>query len=345
MASVREETWRPGDGPGLPVVTLEVDGMRCRIAPQLGFNCLSWEVQTQTGWRELLWTAPDIDINPVATRSGIPILFPFPNRIRDGRFCWEGKAYQLPRNSQGKHAIHGFACYRPWAGVDLIQAQASDPLGKVFPVSAAATFDSRNHEDLQQLWPSNYLCEAKYTLGTMGILKLRFSVENTGDENLPFGLGFHPYYRIPAHQARLALRSMHSELEMEAWELNDLLPTGQFVPLTSAERDYVDGKPLGDHHLDDVYRLEHPEEGPAVCTVMDPSGLTILTLLPSAFSTLVLFTPAHREAVCVEPYSCTTDAINLYQRGVEETGLRVLKPRQSWSTEFEWQTTWVPGLH
>ena len=29
------------------------------------------------------------------TRSGFPILFPFPNRIRDGKFDWQGNTYQL----------------------------------------------------------------------------------------------------------------------------------------------------------------------------------------------------------------------------------------------------------
>src|SRR5215813_5149846 len=48
-----------------------------------------------------------------------PILFPFPNRIRDGRFTWEGKEFHLPLNDPAKkNAIHGFACQRVWRVVD-----------------------------------------------------------------------------------------------------------------------------------------------------------------------------------------------------------------------------------
>jgi aldose 1-epimerase len=42
----------------------------------------------------------------------------------------------------------------------------------------------------------------------------------------------------------------------------------------------------------------------------------------------VAFTPPHRLAVCLEPYTCTTDAINLEQQGVN-AGWRVLKPGTS----------------
>jgi aldose 1-epimerase len=47
------------------------------------------------------------------------VLFPFPNRIRDGRFTWDGREYRLPPNDPAmKNAIHGFACRRPWRVVD-----------------------------------------------------------------------------------------------------------------------------------------------------------------------------------------------------------------------------------
>ena len=52
----------------------------------------------------------------------------------------------------------------------------------------------------------------------------------------------------------------------------------------------------------------------------------------SDFRELVLFTPGHRQAMCLEPYTCATDAINLHQRGVD-AGWRVLPSGESWSAE------------
>ncbi len=340
MPSAREEIWKPGDGPGVPVITLEVDGARCRVAPQLGFNCLNWEVDTGRGWRELLWTSPDLDVNPVPTRSGIPILFPFPNRIRHGRFNWEGKAYQLPLNSHGKHAIHGFVCYRPWKAVEIVPASASDPVSRLFPHTVRAQFDSRDHVDLKGLWQSDYVCTASYWLSTYGAFQFRFTVENVGDANLPMGLGLHPYFRIHADTARLAFSAHPGEVKFQAWELDDLVPTGHLVPLMSDEQEFLEGKVLGEHHLDDVYLLGWPEEPDAVvlCALTDnDSGGMVVSKFRREYPTVVLFTPPHREAVCIEPYTCTTDAINLFSQGVREAGLKILKPGQVWKTMFEWK--------
>ena len=89
---------------------------RAEIWPSFGCNCLRWSVTGPTGPIEMLYVAPDWESNPVPTRSGIPVLFPFPNRIRDGQFTFDGRDYQLPINGpNGKNAIHGFACRNPGA--------------------------------------------------------------------------------------------------------------------------------------------------------------------------------------------------------------------------------------
>src|SRR5436190_24204354 len=81
-------------------------GSLVEVWPAHGFNCLRWRV----GGQDLLYSAPDWAENPVPTRRGVPILFPFPNRIRDGKFRHGGRTFQLPKNDSTKaNAIHGFA--------------------------------------------------------------------------------------------------------------------------------------------------------------------------------------------------------------------------------------------
>jgi aldose 1-epimerase len=48
----------------------------------------------------------------------------------------------------------------------------------------------------------------------------------------------------------------------------------------------------------------------------------------------VAFTPPHRQGLCLEPYTCTTDAVNLQQRGVD-AGWLVLPPGATWSGVVE----------
>src|SRR5262245_21435731 len=88
------------------------DGSQAVIAPALGGNCVSWRIDG----REVLYSPPLAELAQRPTRGGIPILCPFPNRIRDGRFTWDGRMYQLDRNdSTGTNAIHGFTPRAEWS--------------------------------------------------------------------------------------------------------------------------------------------------------------------------------------------------------------------------------------
>ena len=127
----------------------------------------------------------------------------------------------------------------------------------------------------------------------------------------PFGLGYHPYFattpdcriQTPA-QAR--------------WELVDGLPTGRRLPV-AGDFDLREPKPVSNLTLDDVYTdLPNVPAGPARLIErgrVEYPGLGVLRIRTEpAFRELVLFTPPHRKAVCLEPYTCPTDAIHLQER-------------------------------
>src|SRR5262249_38871772 len=88
--------------PGVPgpIILLEESSgaAQAAIAPGYGFNCYHWQVQQPAGLLNLLYADPEHFASGRPTRSGIPILAPFPNRVRDGHFTWDGKEYELPRN-------------------------------------------------------------------------------------------------------------------------------------------------------------------------------------------------------------------------------------------------------
>ena len=161
------------------------------VWPGFGCNCLRWRVAGPAGPLELLYVAPDWDSNPVPTRSGNPVLFPFPNRIRAGRYTWAGRDYQLPLNdSTQQNAIHGFTPRHAWrvgnaGGGDESAFAALEFLG------------SRDAPECRALWPADYRLTLTWTL-TARALTLHAAVQNPDRVPLPFGLGFHPYFRVPA---------------------------------------------------------------------------------------------------------------------------------------------------
>ena len=304
------------------------------IWPSHGFNCLRWRLNTGNGLQDLLYCAADWDKNPVPTRSGVPILFPFPNRIRDGKFTFGWKDYAMPANDPAhKNAIHGFAPRHAW---------------RVFGYS----FDEQSawiHADFQPsidapetlgLWPGDYILSVVYRL-TGNALRLECGVNNVGSSALPFGLGFHPYFRFPCSDENLDRYKLLAPAR-SIWELVDSLPTGELKPVPD-ELNFNGSRRLANINLDTLYGdLGAVSEGPGGLLLRAelgheefPGALQVWT--SPDFREMVLFTPPHRQAFCIEPYTCATDAVNLRDRGVD-AGWKVLPPGEIWTgiVEFRW---------
>ena len=300
------------------VYTLADDagGATAEVWPALGFNCVRWSVRTQSGGvGPVLYTAPDWETNPVPTRSGHPILFPFPNRLKAGHFTFEGKEYQLPLNeSSGRHAIHGFTPKSAWRVVGVTATDDAAEITGEFRISL-------DRPDVLACWPGDLILTVTYRL-TVSALEVRCRVRNPGAGNVPFGLGYHPYFCLPSlPDAATDGMVLHAPAR-SLWVAENSLATGEKVP-TPAAVDFTWPRPVGDAVLDTLYG-DLPPETSARATLSHPHAPETVTVTADpAFRELLVFMPSHRRAVAVEPYTCATDALNLSARGVD-AGLRVL---------------------
>jgi aldose 1-epimerase len=300
-------------------------GSTAKIAPALGFNC--FDFQARVGDE----TVPVIDASSQFARGsekpsghGIPILFPFPNRIRAGRYSWNGKNYEITASNapfHGDNAIHGFCLDRPWR----VTSRGPD-----FAVGAFQL--SQDAPDRLAYWPTDFRIEVRYSVRG-GTLRADILVANPSAEPLPWGFGTHPYFKLPLSAKSRSARCLIEASAAREWELVDSLPTGRVVPI-SESRDLREGAYFDVLKLDDVLT----DLGPAPtieCTILDEqAGLQVTQRFPAEFRELVVYTPANRDAICLEPYTCVTDAINLQPRGVD-TGWRVLEPRGEFRTWIE----------
>lgn len=309
------------------VHVLRVGKAQAEIWPALGFNCFSWRLEHSGRRLDLLYADPELFQNGRPSRSGIPILFPFPNRIRNGHFAWDGKEYQLPLNdSTSTHAIHGFACRKPWRMIDQGAGQDHAWLTGQFRGSVDAP------ESLAQ-WPADYQITVTYRLQEQKLAALCV-IENPDRKPLPMGFGFHPYFKIPFVSGSKPESYITQVKARRYWELKDMLPTGKRLPV-DVRRDLNIPRKVSELELDDVL-TDGPDTlvatGDGLCIlgrIRDvDAGVELQVRGTRDFRENVLFTPSHREAFCIEPYTCTTDAINLHARGIEG-GLHVLAPGQS----------------
>lgn len=313
---------------GVLVLADTKTGARAEVWPALGFNCYRWKV----GEADLLYSAPNLWEDTRPTRSGIPVLFPFPNRIRDGAFTWNGRAYQLPlADSTKKNAIHGFACRHPWRLID----QGADNDRAWVTGEFHATKDAP--EDAK-LWPADHRMRLTIALSE-NRLRLSAHIDNPDQKLLPFGLGYHPYFRtplLPGSRKQDCFVTAHAD---RFWELAENLPTGQLKPV-DAGRDLTKPQRVTEMTLDDVLRVNPATDGMVELGSMrqDPSGATLRLRASAAFRELVVFTPVHRDAFCLEPYTCLTDAIHLQTRGVD-AGWLTLAPGAVWTGDFDLEFT------
>jgi aldose 1-epimerase len=329
---VRLETRVAGSRDGT-IYVLEDDsaGERAAVWPGLGFNCFDWQA-TLAGTRcSLLYADPQLFADGRPTRSGIPILFPFPNRIRAGKFDWQGKTYALPLNdSTTTNAIHGFACRKPWRVLDQGASATEAWLSGEFQGSVDAP------ESLA-CWPADYRIRVTYRLSP-GRLRLDAVVSNPDSKPLPFGLGYHPYFSLPFTPKGAADMCTVQVPARKYWELLDSLPTGERLAVDTA-RDLNTARLVKDLKLDDVLadlpplpQEENQREGAVLRD--ERGGVQLQVFCSQGFREMVVFTPAHRQAFCVEPYTCVTDAVNLQARGVD-AGWLVLTAGATWSAQVE----------
>ncbi|QDU19925.1 aldose 1-epimerase [Urbifossiella limnaea] len=324
---------RAGDRAGT-VYELTDGTVRAEVWPQWGFNCVRWQVRQPDGsWAGVFFTAPDWETNPVPTRSGHPVLFPFPGRLRDGRL--PGSSVQLPLNDSTKqHAIHGFTPRTPWRV--LCQGATAD--------FATVSGGFRLADDLPAAvgqWPGDFDLTLTYAL-YRDCLRVDAVVENRGTEVLPFGIGYHPYFRLPGVADADVGGHVLTAHVSQVWAADAAnLPTGERTPVPP-ELDFHVPRPVGATALDHVLTgvTAEPSNGLIeLATLTHPSASGRLRVLADpAFRELVLFTPAHRQAVAIEPYTCSADASNLQARGID-SGWLTLEPGARWdaAVEYRWE--------
>ena len=177
---------------------LETNGARIAIDLAAGGRLASFVVDG----RELLVTD---DPNPF--RWGSYVMAPFAGRLRDGRFDFDGRTWQMPRN-MAPHAIHGTVYDRPWC-------ETEDGL----------------EVELGPTWPFRGRLAHRVDLRP-GMCTFRLELH--ADEPMPASLGWHPWFaRRPVAVMPDAPPTGELELEFEPGAMYeraaDGIPSGRLV--------------------------------------------------------------------------------------------------------------------
>lgn len=247
------------------------------------------------------------------------VLIPFPGRIGNGRYTFDGRTFQLECNDkEGPNAIHGFVRSLPWdiRAIDSNRATLAVTL-------QTETYTNRGY-------PFSLHITVTYELNNNG-LSCTFRVENIGDRAAPVGVGFHPYFTVGTSLIDAAEVQIPGSSYLEFNER--LVPTGTICSVANTLWDYRSFRPIAQQRFNHCYvNLERDVNGITTASLRDvPGHRTITITMNSAFAAVVIYTgdaiaDAPRAALAIEPMTCASDAFNH-----PEWGLKRLVPGDTFS--------------
>jgi len=280
--------------------------------------------------------------------GGIPVLWPFANRIKDGKFTWAGDAHNLhdinvtdknrpivKADGTKRHIYHGMARYAKWsvgrAGVDKDGAYMT------------CFLNSADYSAMEK-----HFGKAKITLAYRlkgNQLGIAVNIINNDDKDIPMSFALHPWIKLPLGPGGTKADVKVSLPAKKRWISNaEHIPDGNVAGVKSSRYDFVTkpkvlgndagedakGENLPDT-FDDVFTGLEFKDGIATSVVYDPKNkIKVEVSQTEGFKQVVLNVPNGKPAVCVEPQTSATDAFNLDRTEVkEQANLVVLKPGET----------------
>ena len=250
------------------------------------------------------------DPDRLPPRCSGAVLVPWPNRVRAGRYTFDGVAQQLALTEPDKgNAIHGLGRWERWAPV-LHEATRITLALDVVP---------------QKGYPFEVRAEVTYAVHAELGLSVTISAHNLGSARAPFGAGFHPY--LSTHGAPLDRVTVTVPAQQRLLLDDAGVPIGK-QSVAGSPHDLRRGRTLKGLRMDDGFTDLELTEGRGSAEVRH-GKLGARLWFDATFRFLQVFTPDDIvdgvPGVAVEPMTCAADAFN------STDGLIVLDPGGTWA--------------
>ena len=241
------------------------------------------------------------------------VLMPWPNRLEDGSYEFDGQRHQLELTEpERRNAIHGLVRFAPWMVAQREQHRA--------------VVEHRLEPQLG--YPFTLDLRIEYSLALSG-LHVWTTATNAGAEPCPFGSGAHPYLAVGGETVDEAVLSVPGRVVLHADERG--LPRDA-EPVEGTEYDFGLPRAIGSTQLDHAFTdLHRGTDGRARVELADPVSRTSLSLwADESYGFLQVFTgdplpDVARRSLAVEPMTCPSNAFRTGE------GLIRLEPGESFT--------------
>lgn len=259
---------------------------------------------------------------------GTPVLYPTPNRVRNGRFIYKNRTYDQVKNGK-KIVLHGLVLNEEW--------ENDEPRIEEDGVAFNTWIDFSEGAPVFEAFPFRHRLTLHYCLGKAGI-GITYTVRNLDRQEIPFGFGLHPFFRKLSGDGETYVR-LPANCVMDA--TSDLLPTGRLIDVEGTVYDLRKPDAVGKRDLDHVFTCLDPDS-PAEIQYRT-LGFSIIFKATPDFSHIVFYSPRGSDIFCLENQTCSTDAHNLHDLGFEkEACLRTVPVGGEHSGTVEFQIKKLP---
>jgi len=244
------------------------------------------------------------------------LLMPWPNRIRDGLYTFEGEEHQLGLSEPHTHnAIHGLVRWATWHVVEHTASRIELGLRLM----------------AQTGYPWTLELGVVYELGEDG-LTVTQRATNVATTNAPFATGAHPYFTLDTG-GTIDAWTLDSSAATRVLSDERLLPTGT-EPVDGTIYDFRGGKSLDGVDMDTCFAdLAFGADGISTVTLSTTTASgeerAVQMWQDAHHPWLMVYTANNRNpartAIAIEPMTASVDAFNSGE------GLIVLAPGETFS--------------
>ncbi len=277
----------------------------CKIIPDFGANLMSLQLEGKDKIYELLDRYENTEAFQAHRWSKSDWLIPYPNRIKDGKYTYEGTQYHFELNHpRTESSIHGFCKNKKF---DIKEIVLNEDFAQVDLFY--------NYNGNLNAFPFPFEVNLQYILSKNNSLEIYIYIKNTGENKMPAGIGWHPYFKW-SENIEVSFLQMPACNRVEVD--HNLIPVGgeklydKFLSLNQ----------IGETKFDNCFHLAGNAPFKTRLTNAEKS-LQVELQTDKNFPYLQVFIPPDRHCIALEPMTCNVNAFN------NKEGLKILSPGEN----------------
>ncbi|MBI4979696.1 MAG: ankyrin repeat domain-containing protein [Spirochaetes bacterium] len=282
------------------VLTRTAEGNNRQIEAVIDTTVGGRIVSITVGGTELIYDPKPISSSYLQI-TGIPVLFPTPNRIGGSRYRIGDSNYTMRiATERTPRILHGIAIDDSWQ----LERLSAGPAGAA--VTLRYIID-KGHPRFTA-FPFPNILTLTYTVSG-NALRIAYNVSNNGRSTMAYGFGVHPYFRLIGTASNILVRCDAAYV----LDHTNFVPTGRRIPVNGTKDDMRSFVPLSSFSNDNA--LYAIGSGMSTCIRYDSVGLGVTMRASGDFAYMVRYNPSGQQFFALEHQTSTPDAHNIAARG------------------------------